>query len=73
MATSGADALTTQLGGPPPTGVTDHLDDEALGRLATLVAEAKEHQVAELARGGEEALRMVPRLLRLPLRRALGL
>lgn len=73
MATSGAEALTTQLGGPPPTAVADQLDDEALGRLATLIAEAKEHQVAELARGGEEALRMVPSLFRVPLRRALGL
>lgn len=72
MATSGADALTMQLGEPPPAAVTNQLDDDELGRLAELIAEAKEHQVTELARGGDEAVGMVPRLFQLPLRRALG-
>lgn len=72
-ATSGAAQLADQLGDDVPPGLIAHLTDEDLAHLAELLAAAKERQVSELARGGEAALAVVPRLLRLPFRRAMGL
>ena len=68
----GADALRAELGADPPAELLERLDDAELSVLAGLVAAAKDHQVDELARGGEAALGIVPRLLRAPLRGALG-
>ena len=72
-ATSGPAQLADELGGDVPSGLAASCTDDELARLAELVAAAKERQVTELARGGEAALALVPSLLRLPFRRAMGL
>ncbi len=73
MATAtGLAALERELGGPPPDGL-DGLDDHQLQHLADLVAAAKAAQVVQLREGADAALRFVPRLLRGPFRKALGM
>jgi hypothetical protein len=47
------------------------LSDADLAQLAALVDEARRAQATALARAGEDALRHVPRLLRVAIERAL--
>lgn len=71
MARNGIQALEAQLQGPVPTGL-HALDDRALRDLADAVREARHRQAAELQAAGDQALKHIPRLLRIPLRKALG-
>lgn len=71
MAGSGADALARELRTAVPEGVAA-LDDTALADLAAAVADARHRQAAALAQAGEQALDKIPRVLRIPLRKALG-
>jgi hypothetical protein len=66
-----SDELARELRGPVPSGVA------ALGagerrHLAGLIADARHRQAAEIAAAAERGLSFVPRLLRGPLRKALG-
>ncbi len=71
MANKGIQALEAQLQGPVPGALHD-LDDRHLCDLAEAVREARHRQAAELEAAGDQALRHIPRLLRIPLRKALG-
>jgi hypothetical protein len=54
-----------------PPGL-DNLDDDHLRDLADAVAAAKRRQAAEIAAAGDQALRHVPRLLRVAIRKVAG-
>jgi hypothetical protein len=62
--------LRAALRAEPPAGLAA-LDEEALITLAAAVREAEERQVAELRDSGDRALRLVPALLRRPVRKAM--
>jgi len=59
-------ALRTE---PPPA--FGELDEHTLVTLAAAIREAEEHQRQELIDSGDRALRLVPRLLRGPVRKAI--
>jgi hypothetical protein len=63
--------LARELRGPVPSEVAS-LDGAEIEHLAGLIAEARHRQAAEIGAAAERALSYVPRLLRGPLRRALG-
>jgi len=63
-------ALRVELGDLPPG--LDGLTAEQAAHLATLVRAAKERQAERLAEGAAATLSVVPRPLRGPVRRALG-
>lgn len=63
--------LARELRAPVPSEVT-RLSDHHLGHLAGLIADARHRQAAEIAAAAERGLSYVPRLLRGPLRKALG-
>jgi hypothetical protein len=65
------DALARELRGPVPDEVA-RLRPGDLAHLAGLVADARHRQAAEIAAAAERGLSFVPRLLRGPLRKALG-
>jgi hypothetical protein len=67
----GLEALEHQLGGPVPAGLT-RLAPAELSHLAGAVQAARRRQAAELHAAGEQALGLVPRLLRGPIRRVIG-
>ena len=69
MATKGIEALEAQL--RAPAGIRG-LDDAHLLDLAEAIGEARRRQAAELAAAGDEALSHIPRLLRVPVRKAFG-
>ncbi len=71
MATKGIQALEAQLQGPVPGGLHD-LGDRDLRDLAEAIRAARHRQAAELEAAGEQALRHIPRLLRIPIQKALG-
>jgi hypothetical protein len=64
-------ALATQLGAQPPDGLR-RLDEHRLIELAEAIGDARERQAAELEAAGERALRHIPKLLRIPIRKVLG-
>jgi hypothetical protein len=66
-----ADALESELRAPVPPGIRG-LDDAALADLASAIKDARHRQAAALQEAGEQALRHIPRVLRIPLRKALG-
>lgn len=66
------DALRAELGGTVPAGI-DALPADRLAELAAMVAAAKARQEQLLEEGGLTALDHLPRVLRGPFRRALGL
>jgi hypothetical protein len=68
----GRTALSEELGGVELVGL-DRLSGAQLQQLADLVAEAKRHQDEVLAEGADNAVRHVPRIVRTPLRRTLGI
>lgn len=63
--------LESQLGAPIPAGLAE-LQAEHLQELAEAVRQARRRQAAELKAASEQALRHIPRVLRLPLRRVIG-
>jgi hypothetical protein len=69
--TTAARALEQELGAPVPEGVR-RLDPADVQHLANAVAQARRRQAQAIATAGERALRFVPRLLRGPLRKAVG-
>ncbi len=71
MATKGIQALEAQLQGPVPGALQD-LEDRHLRDLADAIRDARRRQAAELQAAGDQALNHIPRLLRLPIRKALG-
>jgi hypothetical protein len=71
VADKGIQALEAQLQGSVPPALR-RLDDGDLRDLATAIRDARHRQSAELAAAGDQALRHIPRLLRGPVRKALG-
>lgn len=71
VADKGIQALEAQLQGPVPGALHD-LDDRHLRDLADAIREARHRQAAELQAAGDQALRHIPRLLRMPIRKVLG-
>ncbi len=71
MATKGIQALEAQLQGPVPGSLQD-LDDRHLSDLAAAIRDARRRQAAALQTAGDQALSHIPRLLRGPIRKALG-
>jgi hypothetical protein len=63
----GIQALRRELKGDVPPGIAG-LDSEHLQLLAQAVADAKRRQAAEIAAAGDQALKYVPRLLRIAIR-----
>jgi hypothetical protein len=68
---TGAQALEAELRAELPAGVRA-LDDACLADLAQAVRDVRHRQSEALAAAGEKALAHVPKLLRIPLRKALG-
>jgi hypothetical protein len=64
-------SLREQLGGDVPEGLRA-LDGEQLRDLAQAVADTRRRQRAALAAAGDQALGLIPRLLRAPIRRIVG-
>jgi hypothetical protein len=64
-------ALEEQLRGKAPEGLA-RLNAEQLQHLAEAVREARHRQAAELEAAGDQALKYIPKVLRVPLRRVLG-
>jgi hypothetical protein len=71
VAEDGLQALEAQLGAAAPEGLA-RLSDAQLRDLAGAVTEARRRQASELAAAGDQALRHIPRLLRVPIRRVMG-
>jgi hypothetical protein len=71
MSKVGLKGLETQLGAAVPAGLA-RLGSAQLDDLAAAVAEARHRQAAELEAAGDHALRHIPRLLRIAIRRVLG-
>ncbi len=71
MSTDGLSELAEQLRAQPPKGLAS-LGDEQLRDLAGAVRAARRRQAAELAQAGAQAYRHIPKLLRGPVRRVLG-
>jgi hypothetical protein len=72
MPNDGLQALREQLKAPPPAGL-ERLSDEHLNDLAGKLRDARHRQAAELQQAAEGALDHLPRLLRGPVRRVMGL
>jgi hypothetical protein len=71
MSQDGLHVLEAQLNAKAPPGLSA-LSDQQLRDLAGAIREARHRQASELAAAGDQALRYIPRLLRVPLRRVLG-
>lgn len=71
MARAGAGALRRELGGDPPPGIAA-LSDAQLGELAGAIHAAQRRQAAELQAAGDKALGLIPRVLRIPIKRMFG-
>jgi len=70
MSSDARRALERELGGRAPGGLKT-LDDEELAHLAKLLHDAKQRQLAQLETAIDEALGIVPRLVRGPVRKVL--
>ena len=66
------DRLEQELRASPPAGLLHVLSSGEVEHLADVVAAARRRQAAAIATAGEHGLRFVPRLLRGPIRKALG-
>jgi hypothetical protein len=62
------DAIERELAASPPAGVR-RLTAEQRDDLAQAIRDAKHRQAAALAAAGEQALGLIPRILRGPIRR----
>jgi len=71
MTDNGLRALEEELGGTVPDSLR-LLDAAHVKDLTAAVRNAKRDQAAALEEAGEKALRHIPRLLRVPVRKALG-
>ena len=71
MSTDRLKALEEQLGKAPPRALAA-LDEHHLSDLAEAVESARRRQAAELTAAAEQALRHIPKLLRVPVRKVLG-
>lgn len=67
----GIQALRRELRTDVPSGLAE-LDSEHLAWLAQAVADARRRQAAEIAAAGDQALKYVPRLLRIAIRKVTG-
>ncbi len=65
------EALESQLRAKPPEGLSS-LTGEELEDLAGAVRKARHRQAAELQAAGEKAFGHIPRLLRGPIRKVMG-
>jgi hypothetical protein len=63
--------LETELHAAPPRGVSA-LPARQQEDLASAIADARRRQAAALAEAGENALKLIPRVLRGPVRRMFG-
>jgi len=70
MSSTARSSLTAELGVRPPDGLHT-LTDESLTHLADRLRDAKQRQSRELEVGIDEALQIVPRLVRGPVRKIL--
>jgi hypothetical protein len=61
-------AIERELGAGPPPGLRE-LTPEQRDDLAQAIRDAKRRQTAALAAAGEQALGLIPRILRVPIRR----
>jgi hypothetical protein len=71
MKATGPSVLETELGATPPTGLSS-LSAEQQDDLAAAIKDAKRRHAQALAEAGENALSLIPRLLRGPVRRMFG-
>jgi hypothetical protein len=71
MSQDGLKALEAQLGASAPAGVA-RLSASQLRALSSAVMEARHQQAAELAAASDQALKHIPKLLRMPIRRMFG-
>ena len=71
MAEAGLEGLETQLGAAVPPRVAQ-LPAAQLQDLTAAIAEARHRQSAELDAAGDRALRHIPRLLRIAIRKVVG-
>jgi hypothetical protein len=62
------DAIERELAASPPAG-TSRLTSQQQDDLAGAIRDAKDRQAAALAAAGEQALWLIPRVLRGPIRR----
>ncbi len=62
------DAIERELAASPPSGL-GRLTPEQRDDLAQAIRDAKRRQAAALAAAGEQALGLIPRILRGPVRR----
>ena len=65
--------LEAALGAPPPAGLERHLDADERAALAATIEAACAEQAAALAEATRDAFDHVPRLLRGPVKKALGI
>jgi hypothetical protein len=70
MSAKAVRALASELGAAPPDGIA-RLDDAQLRVIADLLREAKRRQSDALESAVDEALEIVPRMVRGPVRKAL--
>lgn len=70
MSAKGMRALEAELGGPPPEGLRA-LDDAQLRAFTDMLCDAKRRQSGALEAAVEEALEIVPRIARGPVRKIL--
>lgn len=63
--------LDEQLGAPAPRALGE-LTEAQVRDLANSVRAARHRQAAELAAAGDQALRHIPKLLRIPVRKVVG-
>jgi len=66
-------ALREALGGAEPPASLRTLDDATVADLAAAIAQAHRDQRRQLAASGEASLRHVPKLLRGPVKKVIGL
>ena len=72
MASEGQAELTEQLRATPPPTVA-RLPSEDLQHLAGVIRSARHRQAAELQAAGDQAFNLVPRLLRGPIKKIVGI
>lgn len=71
MEATGPDVLERELDATPPSGLSTLTPDQQAD-LAGAVVDAKRRQRKALAEAGEQALKLIPRILRGPVRKLFG-
>jgi hypothetical protein len=71
MSQDGLKALQAELRGPPPAALSE-LSPDQLRSLAKAIRDARHRQAAELSAAGDDALKHIPKMLRVPVRRMFG-